>query len=216
MNVTDTQLQAAQLLGAESRSDTVRGARIAALQTTLVGASAEENFRRTLVFIHVVREADAAGLPDVTAQLPASDPELHPATVWADWLCGEYKPLHRRRVVAEFAEGITTDATVVEKGYLESVKVLGENVDTKNCDSVFSADVRGSMPNGMSDQQFSPRQGPLGKAPFVAGMHPPSPGTTPRASGRRTASYRYHHQHIGRELHGFQPHIDVWEQHIIQ
>ncbi|MGW5401065.1 Helicase associated domain protein [Streptomyces sp. NPDC003952] len=149
VDVTDTLLQAAQLLGAESRSDTVRGARIAALQTALVKASAEENFRRTLVFHHVVKEAEAfaTGLPDVTAQLHASDPELYPATVWADWLCGEHKPLHRRRVLAEFAEGIATDGTVVEKGFLGSVKVLGEGVDTKNCDSVYWADVRGSMPD---------------------------------------------------------------------
>lgn len=112
-------------------------------------APAEEGFRRTLVFHHVVKEAEAfaAGLPDVTAQLHASDRELYPATVWADWLCGEHKPLHRRRVLAEFAEGIATDGTVVVKGYLGSVKVLGEGVDTKNCDSVYWADVRGSMPD---------------------------------------------------------------------
>lgn len=149
VDVTDTQLQAAQLLGAEGRSTEVRGARLAALQTALVKASAEEGFRRTLVFHHVVKEAEAfaAGLPDVTAQLHASDPELYPATIWADWLCGEHKPLHRRRVLSEFAEGIATDGTVVEKGYLGSVKVLGEGVDTKNCDSVYWADVRGSMPD---------------------------------------------------------------------
>ncbi|MEU9033251.1 Helicase associated domain protein [Streptomyces sp. NPDC048383] len=149
VDVTDTQLQAAQLLVAESRSAEVRGARLAALQTALVKASAEEGFRRTLVFHHVVKEAEAfaAGLPDVAEQLHASDRELYPATVWADWLCGEHKPLHRRRVLAEFAEGIATDGTVVEKGYLGSVKVLGEGVDTKNCDSVYWADVRGSMPD---------------------------------------------------------------------
>lgn len=149
VDVTDTQFQAAQLLGAEARSDEMRGARLAALQTALVKASAEEGFRRTLVFHHVVKEAEAfaAGLPDVTAQLHASDRELYPATIWADWLCGEHRPLHRRRVLAEFAEGIATDGTVVEKGYLGSVKVLGEGVDTKNCDSVYWADVRGSMPD---------------------------------------------------------------------
>ncbi|UQT53593.1 hypothetical protein M4V62_43125 [Streptomyces durmitorensis] len=45
-----------------------------------------------------------------------------------------------------FAAGIATDGTVVEKGFLSSVKVLREGVDTKNCDSVYFADVRGSMP----------------------------------------------------------------------
>ncbi|MGO4634918.1 Helicase associated domain protein [Streptomyces sp. 2RAF24] len=149
VDVTDTALQAAQLLGAEGRSAEVRGARLAALQTALVKASAEEGFRRTLVFHHVVKEAEAfaAGLPDVAAQLHASDPELYPKTIWADWLCGDHKPLHRRRLLGEFAAGIATDGTVVEKCFLCSVKVLGEGVDTKNCDSVYWADVRGSMPD---------------------------------------------------------------------
>ncbi|MGW0615379.1 Helicase associated domain protein [Streptomyces sp. NPDC002788] len=149
VDITDTQLQAAQLLGEDARSEQVRGARLAALQTALVRASAEEGFRRTLVFHHMVKEAEAfaAGLPDVAAQLYAADPELYPRTVWADWLCGDHKPLHRRRVLGEFAAGVATDGTVVEKGYLGSVKVLGEGVDTKNCDSVYFADVRGSMPD---------------------------------------------------------------------
>ncbi|MEU5239432.1 Helicase associated domain protein [Streptomyces lydicus] len=149
VDITDAQLQAAQLLGAEGRSDEVRGARIATLQTALLKASSEENFRRTLVFHHIVKEAEAfaAGLPGVAAQLHAADPELYPKTIWADWLCGEHKPHHRRRVLGEFAAGIATDGTVVEKGFLGSVKVLGEGVDTKNCDSVYWADVRGSMPD---------------------------------------------------------------------
>ncbi|WP_328760658.1 DEAD/DEAH box helicase [Streptomyces sp. NBC_00271] len=149
VDVTDTQFQAAVLLGVEGRSDQVRGARLAALQTALVKASSEENFKRTLVFHHVVKEAEAfaTGLPDVAAQLREADPDLYPATVWADWLCGEHKPLHRRRVLGEFADGIATDGTVVEKAYLGSVKVLGEGVDTRNCDSVYWADVRGSMPD---------------------------------------------------------------------
>ncbi|MGK5632656.1 Helicase associated domain protein, partial [Streptomyces sp. URMC 123] len=149
VDITDTQLQAARLLGTEGRSDEVRGARLAPLQTALVKASAKEGFRRTLVFHHVVKEAEAfaAGLPHVAAQLHAADPELYPKTIWADWLCGEHKPHHRRRVLGEFAAGIAGDGTVVEKGFLGSVKVLGEGVDTKNCDSVYWADVRGSMPD---------------------------------------------------------------------
>ncbi|MER5891987.1 Helicase associated domain protein [Streptomyces sp. NPDC001876] len=149
VDVTDTALQAAQLLGAEGRSAEVRGARLAALQSALVKASAEEGFRCTLVFHHMVKEAEAfaAGLPDVAAQLHASDPQLYPKTIWADWLCGDHKPLHRRRLLGEFAAGIATDGTVMEKCFLCSVKVLGEGVDTKNCDSVYWADVRGSMPD---------------------------------------------------------------------
>ncbi|MET9453142.1 DEAD/DEAH box helicase [Streptomyces cinerochromogenes] len=149
VDITDTQLQAAQLLGEDARSEQVRGARLAALQTALVKASAEEGFRRTLVFHHVVKEAEAfaAGLPDVAERLHAADPALYPRAVWADWLCGDHKPLHRRRVLDEFAAGIATDGTVVEKSYLGSVKVLGEGVDTPRCDSVYFADVRGSMPD---------------------------------------------------------------------
>ncbi|MFH9605603.1 Helicase associated domain protein [Streptomyces rochei] len=149
VDITDTQLQAAQLLGAEARSDEVRGARLAALQTALLKAASEEGFRRTLVFHHQVREAEAfaAGLPDVAAKLHSDDPELYPKTIWADWLCGDHKPLHRRQVLDEFAAGVATDGTVVEKGFLGSVKVLGEGVDTRNCDSVYFADVRGSMPD---------------------------------------------------------------------
>lgn len=149
VDVTDTALQAAQLLGAEGRSAEVRGARLAALQTALMKASAEEGFRRTLVFHHMVKEAEAfaSGLPGVAAQLHAADPELYPKTIWANWLCGDHKPLHRRRLLDEFAASISTDGTVVEKCFLCSVKVLGEGVDTKHCDSVYWADVRGSMPD---------------------------------------------------------------------
>ncbi|WP_405940269.1 Helicase associated domain protein [Streptomyces sp. NBC_00726] len=149
VDVTDTALQAAQLLGAENRSAEVRGTRLAALQTALVKASAQEGFRRTLVFHHMVKEAEAfaAGLPDIAAQLHANDPDLYPKTIWANWLCGDHKPLQRRRLLEEFAAGIATDGTVVEKCFLCSVKVLGEGVDTRNCDSVYWADVRGSMPD---------------------------------------------------------------------
>ncbi|MFE9629168.1 hypothetical protein [Streptomyces sp. NPDC006527] len=55
----------------------MRGARLAALQTALLKAAAEEGFRRTLSFHHVVKEAEAfaAGLPDVAERVHAADPE---------------------------------------------------------------------------------------------------------------------------------------------
>jgi superfamily II DNA or RNA helicase len=145
VDITDTQLQATQLLGADGRSDEVRGARLAALQTALVKASAEESLGRTLVFHHLVKEAEAfaAGLPGVAAQLHADDPELYPGAVWADWLCGDHPPAHRRRVLDEFAGGGADTA----RRFLGSAKVLGEGVDIQNCDSVYFADVRGSMPD---------------------------------------------------------------------
>ncbi|MGW7378363.1 Helicase associated domain protein [Streptomyces sp. NPDC054794] len=145
VDVTDTQLQAAQLLGMEGRTDEVRGARLAALQTALVKAAGAEGLRRTLVFHHLVREAEAfaAGLPAVAAQLHAADPGRYPEAVWADWLCGDHAPAHRRRVLHAFAH----HGGPAEQAFLSSVKVLGEGVDTKHCDSVYFADVRGSMPD---------------------------------------------------------------------
>ncbi|MFF8401751.1 hypothetical protein ACF06P_08970 [Streptomyces sp. NPDC015684] len=58
--------------------------------------------------------------------------------MWANWLCGEHKPHHRRRVLDEFSQGIAADGTVVEKTFLGSVRVLGEGIDTSHCDSVCS------------------------------------------------------------------------------
>ncbi|MFF4249013.1 Helicase associated domain protein [Streptomyces sp. NPDC001822] len=149
VDVTDTEYQDTLRQGSTATTEEVRGARIAALQTALVKASAEESFKHTLTFHHLVKEAEAfaVGLPDVAARLHKDDPELYPHTIWADWLCGEHSPLHRTRVLDEFATGIAGDGTVVEKSYLGSVKVLGEGVDTRDCDSVYFADVRGSMPD---------------------------------------------------------------------
>ncbi|MER5556270.1 Helicase associated domain protein [Streptomyces sp. NPDC002793] len=149
VDVTDTEYQDTLRPGSTATTEEVRGARIAALQTALVKASAEEGFKRTLTFHHLVKEAEAfiTGLPDVAARLHKDDPELYPNIIWADWLSGDHKPLHRIRVLDEFATGIASDGTVVEKSYLGSVKVLGEGVDTRDCDSVYFADVRGSMPD---------------------------------------------------------------------
>ncbi|QHA08888.1 helicase [Streptomyces broussonetiae] len=149
VDVTDTRLQAAQLLGIEGYSDAVRGARLAALQTALVKACTEEDFHRTLVFHHMVKEAEAfaAGLPEVARRLHAAEPDRYPQRVWAQWLCGDHTPPHRRRVLDQFARGAAEDGTAVDKSVLGSVKVLGEGVDTHACDSVYFADVRGSMPD---------------------------------------------------------------------
>ncbi|MFG2616629.1 Helicase associated domain protein [Streptomyces sp. NPDC048507] len=147
VDVSDPGFQAEVLLGADGRSDRVRGMRLAALQAALVKAAADQGFRRTLVFHHLTKEAEAfaAGLPAVAARLrTASRSPLpaYPRTVWADWLCGQHTAAHRRRVLEAFAAD-----RVAEKAFLGSVRVLGEGVDTKECDSVFWADVRGSMPD---------------------------------------------------------------------
>ncbi|MGW0883483.1 Helicase associated domain protein [Streptomyces sp. NPDC002671] len=142
VDVTDTRLQAAQLLGMEGRTDEVRGARLAALQTALVKAAGTEGLRRTLVFHHLVREAEAfaAGLPEVAERLHAESPRRYPGRVWAEWLCGDHPAPHRRRVLDEFAR-------TRRRAFLSSVRVLGEGVDTRHCDAVYFADVRGSMPD---------------------------------------------------------------------
>lgn len=182
VDVTDTHLQAAQLLGMEGRSDAVRGARLAALQTALVKACAEEGFDRTLVFHHMVKEAEAfaAGLPEVARKLHAAEPGRYPQRVWAQWLCGDHTPQHRRRILDQFTHHTATDGTPVDKSFLGSVKVLGEGVDTRDCDSVYFADVRGSMPDLVQAVgralRIQPGQGKLASlvVPVLLG-----PGETP-------------------------------------
>ncbi|MEU0631419.1 DEAD/DEAH box helicase family protein [Streptomyces sp. NPDC005989] len=178
-------------------SDAARGARLAALQTGLVTAAAEENPRKILTFHSRVSEAEAmaAGVVDAARKLWEDNPQRYPepGRVWADWLCGEHPPAHRRAVLEEFASDTITNqnqgqgqgrgqgrgrAQLAEDGVgrrskdgrdgggggrgrggqwsgkglvpaalrvLSSVKVLGEGVDTANCDSVAFCDARGSM-----------------------------------------------------------------------
>jgi hypothetical protein len=68
--------------------------------------------------------------------------------VWADWLCGEHSPTHRRETLATFADPVSEahegDLVPMRLRLLSSVRVLGEGVDTPGCDSVFFGDVRGS------------------------------------------------------------------------
>ncbi len=71
--------------------------------------------------------------------------------MWADWLYGEHPPLHRRQVLDEFASdflrGAESEGRDVPAALrvLSSVRVLGEGVDTAECDAVLFADARGSM-----------------------------------------------------------------------
>ncbi|MEU3843696.1 Helicase associated domain protein [Streptomyces sp. NPDC028635] len=136
-------------------SDAVRGARLAAIQAGLMRAAVEERVRRVLSFHSRVGEAEAmaAGVRETAARLAAEEPEVFPPAerVWADWLYGEHAPGHRRRVLDEFAsdflgsyaaEGQDVPAAL---RVLSSVRVLGEGVDTAECDAVLFADARGSM-----------------------------------------------------------------------
>ncbi|WP_127359101.1 DEAD/DEAH box helicase [Actinacidiphila soli] len=155
VDVADPSLQAAQLLGMESRSDNVRGTRLAALQTAVLKASAQEKLRRVLTFHHKVSEAEAMaeGVPAVASRLWESDPDFYPVPerVWAAWLCGEHSPGYRRQTLDAFSSDVIEysqnrwENVPAALRVLSSVRVLGEGVDTKNCDAVTFCDVRGSM-----------------------------------------------------------------------
>jgi hypothetical protein len=154
LDIRDPDLYAA-LTTEATGSDAVRGARLAAVQTGLMRAAVQERFRRVLSFHSRVGEAEAmaAAVPATAARLAEDDPDTYPPVeqVWADWLYGEHTPGHRRQVLDEFAseflggpdfEGLDVRA---ELRVLSSVRVLGEGVDTAECDAVLFADARGSM-----------------------------------------------------------------------
>lgn len=133
-------------------SDAARGARLAALQTGVLTAAVQERLRKVLTFHSKVIEAEvmAEGVAGVAQRLWQDDPRRFPAPerVWAGWLCGEHSPGHRRAVLEEFAADIIEDEGGLRPAalrVLSSVKVLGEGVDTANCDSVAFCDARGSM-----------------------------------------------------------------------
>ncbi|MFB6508255.1 Helicase associated domain protein [Streptomyces sp. NPDC002466] len=128
-----------------------RGARLAAIQSGLMRAAVEERVRRVLAFHSRVGEAEAmaAGVAGVAARLAEEEPGTYPPAegVWADWLYGEHSPAHRRKVLAEFSSDFLdgNSNTPAALRVLSSVKVLGEGVDTAECDAVLFADARGSM-----------------------------------------------------------------------
>ncbi|MFI0743447.1 Helicase associated domain protein [Streptomyces sp. NPDC021100] len=151
VDITDPELhQAHQVVG--PGADAVRGARLAALQAGVLTAAAQEGLRKVLAFHSKVSEAEAMaeGVAGAAERLWQDDPRRFPAPerVWADWLCGEHAPGHRRAVLEEFASDVIEDQDELRPAalrVLSSVKVLGEGVDTANCDSVAFCDARGSM-----------------------------------------------------------------------
>ncbi|MFF3313502.1 Helicase associated domain protein [Streptomyces sp. NPDC002952] len=154
LDIRDPDLYAA-LTSEDTGSDAVRGARLAAVQSGLMHAAVEERFRRVLSFHSRVGEAEAmaASVPAVAARLAAQEPDVYPPAeqVWAGWLYGEHAPGHRRRVLDEFASdylgGPEFEGRDVRAEFrvLSSVRVLGEGVDTAECDAVLFSDARGSM-----------------------------------------------------------------------
>ncbi|MEU8893919.1 Helicase associated domain protein [Streptomyces sp. NPDC048442] len=151
VNVVDPKLRSA-LEEAENGSDALRGTRLAALQTGLVKAAAKHQMRKVLSFHSLTADAEAmaGGLVGVARQLWQDDPETFhaPERVWADWLYGEHAPAYRREVLEEFGSDVIDREDGVYPAalrVLSSVRVLGEGVDTVNCDAVAFCDTRGSM-----------------------------------------------------------------------
>ncbi|MFJ6393910.1 Helicase associated domain protein [Streptomyces sp. NPDC091972] len=154
LDIRDPELYAA-MTSEDSGSDAVRGARLAAVQAGLMRAAVTERFRRVLSFHSRVGEAEAmaAAVPVTAGRLAEDDPDMYPPAdrVWADWLYGEHAPAHRRQVLDEFASdflggpGYDGRDVRAELRVLSSVRVLGEGVDTAECDAVLFADARGSM-----------------------------------------------------------------------
>ncbi|MFJ6354882.1 Helicase associated domain protein [Streptomyces sp. NPDC092046] len=151
VDVQDHQLNAA-ILAAGQDSDTVRGLRLGALQTATLKAATEQGLRRVLSFHQRVSEAEAfaIGLPEKARDLRRQNGEPEPSEdtgVWAHWLHGEHKPAHRRNILTQFAAGLTDNGQDARLSLIASVKVLGEGVDTRECEGVIFCDVRGSMPD---------------------------------------------------------------------
>ncbi|MEU9917773.1 Helicase associated domain protein [Streptomyces sp. NPDC051001] len=154
LDIRDPDLYVA-LSSEDTGSDAVRGARLAAVQTGLMRAAVQERFRRVLSFHSRVSEAEAmaAAVPVTARRLAEDDPGTYPPArqVWADWLYGEHAPGHRRQVLDEFASdflggpAFEGEDVRAELRVLSSVRVLGEGVDTAECDAVLFADARGSM-----------------------------------------------------------------------
>lgn len=140
VDVQDHELNAA-MLAADEGSDVVRGLRLGALQAATLKAAEQEGLRRVLSFHQRVSEAEAfaAGLPDKARDLDqGGDPvPSGDAAVWARWLHGEHKPAYRRRVLTQFAAGLTDSGQDARLSLIASVKVLGEGVDTRACDGVI-------------------------------------------------------------------------------
>ncbi|MFJ8028707.1 Helicase associated domain protein [Streptomyces sp. NPDC096311] len=128
-----------RLMGEDRHSEEVRGQRLGALQAALLHTMAQHRLQTCITFHHRTIEAQAyaEGLDHVAAKLHADQPETYPARIWADWLCGEHVPQHRRDVLGEFG-------TTTRRAVLSNCRVLGEGVDIRSVDSVALLDPKGA------------------------------------------------------------------------
>lgn len=143
IEIQDPHLQTLQLAADGESTEAVRAARLDALQTAALKAAVEHDFKRVLTFHSRLDEAQAfsEGLHRKATALWKEDPDRypHPDTIWTSWLSGDHTADYRSSTLRRFAADRNGPA------FLSSVKVLGEGVDTRECDAVFFADVRGSM-----------------------------------------------------------------------
>ncbi|MFF4761875.1 hypothetical protein [Streptomyces sp. NPDC001292] len=94
---------------------TASAQRLGALLAALLRTMADHKLKTCITFHHrtVEAQAYAEGLERVTGKLHADQPEKYPKRIWADWLCGEHVPEHRRQVLGGF--GTTARRTVLSR-----------------------------------------------------------------------------------------------------
>ena len=128
-----------RLMGEERRSEEVRGQRLGALQAALLHTMEQHSLQTCITFHHRTIEAQAyaEGLQRVAAKLHADQPEKYPKRIWANWLCGEHDPQHRREVLGSFG-------TTAQRAVLSNCRVLGEGIDIRAVDSVALLDPKGA------------------------------------------------------------------------
>lgn len=128
-----------RLMGEKRHTEEVRGQRLGALQAALLHTMAQHDLSTCITFHHRTIEAQAyaEGLERVAARLHADQPESYPARIWADWLCGEHVPEHRREVLGSFG-------STAKRAVLSNCRVLGEGVDIRSVDSVALLDPKGA------------------------------------------------------------------------
>ncbi|WP_190025613.1 DEAD/DEAH box helicase [Streptomyces hiroshimensis] len=139
VELQDPEVTPERLMGEERHGEQVRGERLGALHAALLRTMAEHRLNTCITFHHRTIEAQAyaEGLPRVAAKLHADQPEMYPARVWADWLCGEHDPARRREVLGGFG-------TTARRAVLSNCRVLGEGVDIRAVDSVALLDPKGA------------------------------------------------------------------------
>ncbi|MFF3492845.1 Helicase associated domain protein [Streptomyces sp. NPDC002795] len=139
LELRDPQVTPERLMGEDRYGEEVRGQRLGALQAALLHTMAQNGLNTCITFHHrrIEAEAYAKGLGKVARRLHADQPEMYPAKIWADWLCGDHVPEERRRVLGSFG-------TTAQRAVLSNCKVLGEGVDIRSVDCVALLDPKGA------------------------------------------------------------------------